>query len=123
VAPRALTAAERAVAALAGRVCAAVRSKAGLLARGGVAWGVGAGQRGRGDAGRLAAVKAAGRALGGACASDGFYPFPDGVNAAADAGAAVVVQPGGSINDAEVIAAADARGLAMLFTGQRRFRH
>ncbi len=104
-------------------MCSAVSSNAVVLARGGVAWGIGAGQQSRAEAGRLAAAKAAGRALGGACASDGFYPFPDGVDAAADAGAAVVVQPGGSINDAEVIAAADARGLAMLFTGQRRFRH
>ena len=123
VTQRAPTATERADAAFAWRVCSAVSSNAVVLARGGVAWGIGAGQQSRAEAGRLAAAKAAGRALGGACASDGFYPFPDGVDAAADAGAAVVVQPGGSINDAEVIAAADARGLAMLFTGQRRFRH
>ena len=75
------------------------------------------------DAGQLAATKAAGRAAGGACASDGFYPFADGIHAAADAGAAVVVQPGGSVNDEAVIAAADERNLAMLFTRERQFRH
>ena len=105
------------------RVCAHVSSNAVVLARGGVAWGIGAGQQNRVDAGELAAAKAAGRAAGGACASDGFYPFPDGIHAAADAGALVVVQPGGSVNDAAVIAAADERNIAMLLTGERQFRH
>ena len=73
--------------------------------------------------GQIAATQAAGRAAGGACASDGFYPFGDGVHAAADAGAAVVVQPGGSVNDTAVIAAADERNIAMLLTGERQFRH
>ena len=123
VTERVPTPAERADAAFAWRVCAAVASNAVVLARGGVAWGIGAGQQNRADAGRLAEAKASGRAAGGACASDGFYPFPDGIRAAADAGAAVVVQPGGSVNDATVIAAADRLGLAMLFTGRRRFRH
>ena len=59
----------------------------------------------------------------GACASDAFYPFPDGVEAAADAGAAIIVQPGGSMNDDKTIAAADARGIAMVFTGERHFLH
>ena len=94
-----------------------------VLARDEIAWGIGAGQQNRVEAGQLAAAKAAGRAAGGACASDGFYPFGDGIHAAADAGAAVVVQPGGSVNDAVAIAAADERNIAMLFTGERQFRH
>ena len=117
------TAAERADAVFAWRVCAHTSSNAVVLARDATAWGIGAGQQNRVEAGQLAATKAAGRAAGGACASDGFYPFGDGIHAAADAGAAVVVQPGGSVNDAAVIAAADERNLAMLFTGERQFRH
>ena len=114
---------ERADALFAWRVCAHTSSNAVVLAHHGTAWGIGAGQQNRVEAGQLAATKAAGRAAGGACASDAFYPFPDGIHAAADAGAAVVVQPGGSVNDAAVIAAADERNLAMLFTGERQFRH
>ena len=114
---------ERADAIFAWRVCAHTSSNAVVLARDEIAWGIGAGQQNRVEAGQLAAAKAAGRAAGGACASDGFYPFNDGIRAAADAGAAVVVQPGGSVNDAEVIAAADERNIAMLFTGERQFRH
>ena len=64
-----------------------------------------------------------GRAAGGACASDAFYPFPDGVEAAASSGVAVVVQPGGSVRDDAVIARADELGLAMIFTGERHFLH
>ena len=115
--------AERADAVFAWRVCAHTSSNAIVLAKDGTAWGIGAGQQNRVQAGEIAAAKAAGRAAGGACASDGFYPFADGIHAAADAGAAVVVQPGGSVNDAEAIAAADERGIAMLFTGERQFRH
>ena len=114
---------ERADAIFAWRVCAHTSSNAVVLARDETAWGIGAGQQNRVEAGQLAAAKAAGRAAGGACASDGFYPFNDGIHAAADAGAAVVVQPGGSVNDAAVIAAADKRNIAMLFTGERQFRH
>ena len=117
------TDAERVDAVFAWRVCAHTSSNAVVLAHDGTAWGIGAGQQNRVEAGQLAAAKAAGRAAGGACASDGFYPFPDGVHAAADAGVAVVVQPGGSVNDAAVIAAADERNIAMLFTGERQFRH
>ena len=117
------TDAERADAVFAWRVCAHTSSNAVVLARDGTAWGIGAGQQNRVEAGQLAEAKAAGRAAGGACASDGFYPFPDGIHVAADAGATVVVQPGGSVNDAAVIAAADERNLAMLFTGERQFRH
>ena len=114
---------ERADAVFSWRVCAHTGSNAVVLAKDGTAWGIGAGQQNRVQAGEIAAARAAGRAAGGACASDGFYPFADGIHAAADAGAAVVVQPGGSINDAAVIAAADERNLAMLFTGERQFRH
>ena len=117
------TEAELADAIFAWRVCAHTSSNAVVLARDEIAWGIGAGQQNRVEAGQLAAAKAAGRAAGGACASDGFYPFNDGIHAAADAGAAVVVQPGGSVNDAAVIAAADERNIAMLFTGERQFRH
>lgn len=117
------TDAELADAVFAWRVCAHTNSNAVVLAHHGTAWGIGAGQQNRVESGQLAAARAAGRAAGGACASDGFYPFADGIHAAADAGIAVVVQPGGSVNDAEVIAAADERGIAMLFTGERQFRH
>ena len=117
------TDAEMADAVFAWRVCAHVSSNAVVLARNQTAWGIGAGQQNRVEAGQIAAAKAEGRAAGGACASDGFYPFADGIDAAADAGAAVVVQPGGSVNDAAVIAAADERNLAMLLTGERQFRH
>ncbi len=117
------TDAERADAALAFRLCGWVTSNAIVLVKDGVAWGIGAGQQNRVEAGQIAAAKAAGRAAGGACASDAFYPFPDGVEAAAEAGVAVVVQPGGSVRDDEVIAKADELGLAMLFTGERHFLH
>jgi phosphoribosylaminoimidazolecarboxamide formyltransferase/IMP cyclohydrolase len=78
------------------------------------------------DSARIAAIKAqnAGLSLAGSVvASDAFFPFRDGVDAVADAGAAAVIQPGGSLRDEEVIAAADERGLAMVFTGVRHFRH
>ena len=88
-----------------------------------MAWGIGAGQQNRVEAGQIAASKADGRAQGGACASDAFYPFPDGIHAAADAGVAIIVQPGGSVNDEQTIAAADERGVAMVFTAERQFLH
>jgi len=75
------------------------------------------------EAGQIAAEKAAGRAVGGACASDAFYPFPDGIDAAAAAGVAVIVQPGGSVKDADTIARANELGVAMVFTGERQFKH
>ena len=108
---------------LAWRICGHVKSNAIVLVANGAAVGIGAGQQKRVDSAEIAARKAAGRAKGGACASDAFYPFPDGVEAAAAAGAAVVVQPGGSLRDDEVIATADALGLAMVFTGERHFLH
>ncbi len=108
---------------LAWRLCSYVTSNAIVLVKDGTAWGIGAGQQNRVESGMLAAGKADGRAAGGACASDAFYPFRDGVDAAADAGAVVVIQPGGSVRDEETIAAANERGLCMIFTGERQFRH
>jgi len=110
-------------AAFAWRVCGHVKSNAIVLALDGVTWGIGAGQQNRVEAGQIATAKADGRAKGGACASDAFYPFADGIHAAADAGVAVIVQPGGSVGDAATIAAADERGVAMVFTGERHFLH
>ncbi len=117
------TDAELADAAFAWKVCGHVSSNAIVLAKDGVAWGVGAGQQNRVESAKLAAAKAAGRAGGGACASDAFYPFADGIQAAADAGVSVVVQPGGSVNDPKIIAAANQYGLVMLFTAERQFKH
>jgi phosphoribosylaminoimidazolecarboxamide formyltransferase/IMP cyclohydrolase len=108
---------------LAWRLAARVTSNTIVLVKDGQAVGIGAGQQNRRDAGRIAATKAAGRAKGGACASDAFFPFRDGLDAAAEAGATAVIQPGGSIRDDEVVAAADEAGLAMMFTGMRHFRH
>jgi len=108
---------------LAWRVVAKVTSNAIVLVKDGQAVGIGCGQQNRRDAGALAGDKAAGRAVGGAYASDAFFPFPDGLDGAIAAGAATVVQPGGSIGDDKVIAAADEAGLAMVFTGERHFRH
>jgi phosphoribosylaminoimidazolecarboxamide formyltransferase/IMP cyclohydrolase len=117
------TAEQWADAEMAWRVCGHVKSNAIVLVKDGVAVGIGAGQQNRVESGEIAAKKAAGRAAGGACASDAFYPFPDGVEAAAAAGVAVVVQPGGSVGDEKVIARADELGLAMVFTGERHFLH
>lgn len=108
---------------LAWRVCGHVKSNAIVLVKDGTAWGIGAGQQNRVESGEIAAKKAAGRAAGGACASDAFYPFPDGIEAAAEAGVAVVIQPGGAMRDDQVIARADELGLAMIFTGERHFLH
>ena len=104
-------------------VCAAVSSNAIVYAKGGQAFGIGAGQQNRLDSARIAADRSAGRAEGGACASDAFFPFRDGLDAAAAAGITAVIQPGGSVRDEEVIAAANEHGIAMVFTGQRHFRH
>jgi phosphoribosylaminoimidazolecarboxamide formyltransferase / IMP cyclohydrolase len=117
------TEAEFADAELAWRVCGWVKSNAIVLARDGVCWGIGAGQQNRVEAGEIAAAKAAGRAEAGACASDAFYPFPDGIEAAAGAGVAVIIQPGGSVRDELNIARADELGVAMVFTGERHFFH
>lgn len=104
-------------------VCAAVASNAIVYTKDQQAFGIGAGQQNRLDSARIAARRAEGRASGGACASDAFFPFRDGLDATAEAGVSCIIQPGGSMRDDEVIAAADERGLAMVFTGQRHFRH
>ena len=110
-----------------------VKSNAIVYARDGATAGIGAGQMNRRDSSRIAAMKAAEaaqtygwpqpRTVGSVVASDAFFPFADGLLAAAEAGATAVIQPGGSIRDDEVIAAADEAGLAMVFTGMRHFRH
>jgi phosphoribosylaminoimidazolecarboxamide formyltransferase/IMP cyclohydrolase len=103
-----------------------VKSNAIVYARAGQTLGVGAGQMNRKDSARIAALRAADFGLdlaGCACASEAFFPFADGLIQAAEAGATAVIQPGGSIRDEEVIAAADERGLTMAFTGVRVFRH
>ena len=108
------------------RVAKFVKSNAIVFCRDGMTLGVGAGQMSRVDSARIAAMKAAGAGLaleGSVVASDAFFPFRDGLDAVLDAGAAAVIQPGGSMRDAEVIAAADERGAAMVFTGVRHFRH
>lgn len=108
---------------LAWAVCARTSSNAIVVASGGRAVGIGAGQQNRVDSARIAVTKAGPRAAGAAAASDAFFPFPDGVEVLADAGVAAVVQPGGSVRDAEVTAVADRRGVAMVHTGERHFRH
>ncbi len=114
-------------------VCKHVKSNAIVYAKSGATVGVGAGQMSRVNASRIAAWKAADAArvangtdswaIGSVVASDAFFPFPDGLLAAAEAGATAVIQPGGSVRDDEVIAAADEKGLAMVLTGMRHFRH
>jgi len=105
------------------KVAKHVKSNAIVLAQGTATVGIGAGQMSRVDAVRLAIAKAGEGARGAVLASDAFFPFPDGVEEAARAGVTAIVQPGGSKGDASVIEAADAHGLAMLFTGVRHFRH
>ena len=100
-----------------------VKSNAIVLAKDQVAVGVGAGQMNRLESTELAARRAGSRATGTVCASDAFFPFRDGLDAAVAAGAVAVIQPGGSVRDDEVIAAADEHGIPMLFTGRRHFRH
>ena len=105
------------------RACKHVRSNAIVFASGGATVGIGGGQTSRVDAVEIAAKKAGDRAKGALMASDAFFPFRDGLDAAAAAGIAAIVQPGGSVRDDEVIAAADEHGIAMVFTGTRHFRH
>jgi phosphoribosylaminoimidazolecarboxamide formyltransferase/IMP cyclohydrolase len=108
------------------KVAKFVKSNAIVFCAGGMTLGVGAGQMSRIDSARIASIKAenAGLSLAGsAVASDAFFPFRDGLDVVVDAGATCVIQPGGSMRDAEVIAAADERGIAMVFTGVRHFRH
>jgi phosphoribosylaminoimidazolecarboxamide formyltransferase/IMP cyclohydrolase len=108
------------------RVCKVVKSNAIVFASGGRTLGIGAGQTSRVVSTRIAAMKAADAGLavaGGVMASDAFFPFRDGLDAAAELGIRAVIQPGGSMRDDEVVAAADERGIAMVFTGMRHFRH
>ena len=108
------------------KVAKFVKSNAIVFCAGGMTLGVGAGQMSRIDSARIASIKAenAGLSLAGSVvASDAFFPFRDGLDVVVDAGAACVIQPGGSMRDAEVIAAADERGIAMVFSGVRHFRH
>ena len=115
------------------KVAKHVKSNAIVYVKDGATVGIGAGQMSRVDSARIAALKAADAAAasgatepltrGSVVASDAFFPFADGLLAAAEAGATAVIQPGGSMRDAEVIAAADDKGLAMVFTGMRHFRH
>jgi phosphoribosylaminoimidazolecarboxamide formyltransferase/IMP cyclohydrolase len=133
VTKRAPTEAELADLIFAFRVCKHVKSNAIVYAKDGATVGIGAGQMSRVDSARIAAwksveaAKAAGLAVplaqGSVVASDAFFPFADGLQAAVAAGAVAVIQPGGSIRDEEVIAAADAAGIAMVLTGMRHFRH
>ena len=108
------------------RVAKYVKSNAIVYARDGRTIGVGAGQMSRVDSARIAGIKARDAGLdvaGSVMASDAFFPFRDGLDAAAEAGVKAVIQPGGSIRDDEVIAAADEAGIAMVFTGIRHFHH
>ncbi len=133
VTDRAPTEREMADALMAWTVAKHVKSNAIVYVKDGITAGIGAGQMNRRDSSRIAAAKAAEaaetfgwaepRTVGSAVASDAFFPFADGLLAAAEAGATCVIQPGGSMRDEEVIAAANEHGLAMVFTGMRHFRH
>ena len=126
VTQRGPTEAEHAALLFGWRVVKHVKSNAIVYAAADRTLGIGAGQMSRVDSSRIAIWKASEAKLplpGSVVASDAFFPFPDGLIAAAEAGATAAIQPGGSVRDAEVIAAADQRGLAMIFTGQRHFRH
>ncbi len=103
--------------------CQHVKSNAIVFANGPATVGIGGGLPSRVDAVKLAATKAGDKAKGAVMASDAFFPFPDGIEAAAAAGVTAVVQPGGSMRDETVIEAANRLGLAMVFTGVRHFRH
>jgi phosphoribosylaminoimidazolecarboxamide formyltransferase/IMP cyclohydrolase len=120
---RAPTAVELSALEFAWRVCKHVKSNAIVLAQGDVTVGVGAGQMSRVVSVQIACEKAGAKARGSVLASDAYFPFADGVEAAGRAGVTAVAQPGGSVRDGEVIAAANALGLAMVFTGVRHFRH
>jgi phosphoribosylaminoimidazolecarboxamide formyltransferase / IMP cyclohydrolase len=123
VTKRAPTPAEWEALRFAWRVCAHVKSNTVIFTGADVTLAIGAGQMSRVDAVKTAQMKAGDGVRGSVAASDGFFPFRDGLDALAAAGATAVVQPGGSVRDPEVIAAADEHGLAMVFTGRRHFRH
>ena len=105
------------------RICEQVKSNAIVMVQGLATVGIGPGQTSRVEAVRIASRRAGERAKGCVLASDAFFPFKDGIEQAAEAGAASIVQPGGSIRDQEVIDEANTRGISMLFTGHRLFRH
>ncbi|MGC1414623.1 MAG: bifunctional phosphoribosylaminoimidazolecarboxamide formyltransferase/IMP cyclohydrolase [Candidatus Acidiferrum sp.] len=123
VTKRAPTPAEMQTMRFAWKVCKHVKSNAIVFAKDGATLGMGAGQMSRVDSVNLAVMKAQSSLAGSVVASDAFFPFPDGVEEAAKAGAGAVIQPGGSVRDNEVIAAADRLGMAMVFTGIRHFLH
>jgi phosphoribosylaminoimidazolecarboxamide formyltransferase / IMP cyclohydrolase len=123
VTKRAASAEEMSTLRFAWKVSKHVKSNAIVFAKDGATLGVGAGQMSRVDSVKLAVMKALSSLQGSAVASDAFFPFPDGVEEAAKAGATAVIQPGGSVKDADVIAAADRLGMAMVFTGMRHFLH
>src|SRR6201987_2636987 len=123
VTQRAPTAEELATMKFAWKVSKHVKSNAIVFARDGATLGVGAGQMSRVDSVKIAVMKAQSSLQGSIVASDAFFPFPDGVEEAAKAGAVAVIQPGGSVRDNDVIAAADRLGMAMVFTGMRHFLH
>ena len=123
VTKRTPTAEEKRALLFAWKVCKHVKSNAILYARDGQSVGVGAGQMSRVDSCKIGAMKAQLPLKGTVAASDAFFPFPDGVEEIAKAGATAIIQPGGSVRDQEVIEAADRLGLAMIFTGIRHFRH
>jgi len=100
-----------------------VKSNAILLASAGASVGIGMGQVNRVDSARLAVTRAGGRAAGAVAASDAFFPFPDGLEILAEAGVRAVAEPGGSVRDDAVIAAAQAAGITLYFTGVRHFYH
>ncbi|MGL4422114.1 MAG: bifunctional phosphoribosylaminoimidazolecarboxamide formyltransferase/IMP cyclohydrolase, partial [Gemmataceae bacterium] len=117
------TAEQHAALLFAWTACKHVKSNAIVLAAGTQLVGVGAGQMSRVVSVQIAIQKAGAAAAGSVLASDAFFPFPDNVELAAAAGVTAIVQPGGSLKDAESIAACDAHGISMLFTGRRHFRH
>jgi phosphoribosylaminoimidazolecarboxamide formyltransferase/IMP cyclohydrolase len=114
---------EYAACSFAWKVCKHVKSNAIVYAKPGQTVGIGAGQMSRVDSVKLAVMKAQMPIKGCVMASDAFFPFRDGLDAAVQAGITTVIQPGGSIRDAEIIRAADEQGVAMILTGMRHFRH
>jgi phosphoribosylaminoimidazolecarboxamide formyltransferase/IMP cyclohydrolase len=123
VTKRAPTSEEMQTMGFAWKVCKHVKSNAIVFAKDGATLGIGAGQMSRVDSVKIAVMKAQSPLSGSVVASDAFFPFPDGVEEAAKAGAVAVIQPGGSVRDNDVIAAADRLGMAMVFTGIRHFLH
>jgi phosphoribosylaminoimidazolecarboxamide formyltransferase/IMP cyclohydrolase len=105
------------------KICRHIKSNTILLVKGERTVGVGAGQMSRVDSAKIAGMKAGDEAKGSVLVSDAFFPFRDGVDAAAKVGVSAIIQPGGSVNDAEAIQAADEQGISMVFSGLRLFKH